>query len=50
MVNIARLAVSNGDEQPDLNDVATVLRITAQLLDQLDTRVQNIGFKLEAVA
>ena len=51
LVNVARLALGNTDEEVERADVAYTLAVVTQMLDELDTQVQNFGFKkLEAVA
>lgn len=51
LVNVARLALGNTDEEVERADVAYTLAAVSKMLDDLDTQVQNFGFKkLEAVA
>ena len=50
LVNVARLALGNTDEEVERADVAYTLAAVSKMLDDLDTQVQNFGFKkLEAV-
>ena len=51
LVNVARLALGNTDEEVERADVAYTLAAVSKMLNDLDTQVQNFGFKkLEAVA
>lgn len=45
VINVARIAATNGDERIDLYDLATVMEQAMALLDKLDTDIQDAAFK-----